>query len=68
MTMEDGERGSELSAEASKKRTSFLGEFFSFARANKRWWMIPIVVLLLLVAGLLVLGSSGVGALIYPLF
>jgi hypothetical protein len=68
MTMEDKERGSELSAEASKRRTSFLVEFFSFARANKRWWMIPIVVLLLLVAGLLVLGSSGVGALIYPLF
>jgi hypothetical protein len=66
--MGDGERGSELGAEASKKRVSFIGELLSFAQANKRWWMIPIVVLLLLVGGLLVLGSSGVGALIYPLF
>jgi hypothetical protein len=67
--MEDeAKRASEFGAEASKKRRSFLGEFFSFARANKRWWMVPIVVLLLLVGGLLALGSSGVGALIYPLF
>ena len=68
MTEERVDHPPDLAAEASKRRAGFFAEFLSFARANKRWWMVPIVVLLLLVGGLLVLGSSGVGALIYPLF
>jgi hypothetical protein len=36
---------------------------------NKRWWLMPVVVLLLLVSCLILLGSaSGIGPFIYTLF
>ena len=33
-------------------------EFFQFARANKAWWIIPLVLVLLLLAGLIFLGQT----------
>jgi len=40
-----------------------------FLVARKKFWLIPIVLLLILVGGLLLLAeSSPVGALLYPLF
>jgi thiosulfate reductase cytochrome b subunit len=44
-----------------------LGEFFDFAWQNKAWWIIPIVLVLLVLAGLIVTGSS-VAPFIYTLF
>jgi hypothetical protein len=52
---------------AEEQRSSFLAEFWQFARHNKKWWITPIIVILLLM-GFLVLGSSGAGPLIYTLF
>lgn len=45
----------------------FFGELWAFARANKAWWIIPIVVLLLVVSVLLV-GVSTISPFIYSLF
>ena len=42
-------------------------ELFEFAAANKAWWMIPIVVLILSVAAMMTLGNSA-APLIYTLF
>jgi hypothetical protein len=44
-----------------------LKEFTEFASANKAWWIVPIVVVLLLVAGIISLGG-GATPLIYTLF
>jgi hypothetical protein len=44
-----------------------LHDLWAFARANKAWWIVPVVVTLLLVAGLLVL-VSGVSPFIYSFF
>ena len=44
-----------------------LREFGEFAAANKAWWVVPIVVVLLAVAAVITLGSS-VTPLIYTLF
>ena len=43
-------------------------EFFEFLRANKMWWMAPIVIVALLLAGIVVLGSTGAAPFIYTLF
>jgi hypothetical protein len=59
---------SEFQKEADQKRESFLGEFAQFLMTNKKWWMIPILVVLLLVGVLLVVGGSGVAPFIYTLF
>lgn len=46
---------------------SILKEFLQFLMQEKKWWIIPIVVVLMLMGVLLVLGkSTGLGALVYP--
>ena len=44
-----------------------LSELIAFARENKAWWIVPIVIVLLLVA-LLVVSVSAVSPFIYSLF
>lgn len=44
-----------------------LRELLAFARENKKWWIIPVVGLLLLIA-LFVVAVSGVSPFIYSLF
>ena len=46
---------------------SMMKEFTEFARANKAWWIVPVVLILLLVAGIISLGG-GATPLIYTLF
>jgi hypothetical protein len=43
-------------------------EVWAFARQHKRWWITPIIIILLIVAALVFLGGTGAGPLIYPLF
>ena len=59
---------SEFEKEAAKKRESFLSEFAQFLMTNKKWWMIPIIAVLVLVGALLIVGGSGVAPFIYTLF
>jgi hypothetical protein len=45
------------------------GELLGFFKKRKLWWLIPMVAVLMLFAILLIFAhSSGVGALLYPLF
>ena len=53
------------------RRNNILTEFFSFIRERKASWMVPIVIAVLLLAGIIVLGAMGGGAaapFIYTLF
>jgi hypothetical protein len=50
------------------KRTSLISEFLMFVRHNKAYWMIPIVVIVLLLAGLVYLGGTAAAPFIYTLF
>ena len=61
-------QNAEFKKEAAQKRDSFLREFSQFLMTNKKWWMIPILVVLLLVGVLLIVGGSGVAPFIYTLF
>jgi hypothetical protein len=48
---------------------SFLKEFFDFLRARKKFWMIPILFMMVVLGGLLVLSQgSAVAPFIYTLF
>ena len=44
-----------------------LREFLDFARHNKAWWMIPVVLVLLLL-GIFIVTSQTVAPFIYTLF
>lgn len=48
---------------------SFLKEIWDFARYRKKWWLMPVILFLMLIAGLIILvSSSQVAPLLYPLF
>jgi hypothetical protein len=57
-----------FSKQAEGKQKGSLSEFCGFILHNKKWWLTPIVVVLILVAFLAVLGGSGVAPFIYTLF
>ncbi len=51
------------------RRFGIAGELLSFFWANKKWWMTPMLVLLLVFAVLLILAqSSAIAPFIYTLF
>jgi drug/metabolite transporter superfamily protein YnfA len=48
---------------------SFLAEFWSFLRARKKFWLLPILFLMLIVGGLLIVAqSSAIAPFIYSMF
>jgi hypothetical protein len=50
-------------------KQSLIKEFFLFIREEKKWWLIPLVAVLLLVGTLIVFaGSSPLAPFLYPLF
>jgi hypothetical protein len=50
-------------------KQSLLREFLAFIAHEKKWWMIPLITVLLLVAFLLVFASSSpLAPFLYPLF
>ena len=50
-------------------KLSILGEFWSFLKVRKKWWLTPIVILLVLLGALIVFGQgSALAPFIYTLF
>jgi hypothetical protein len=48
---------------------SFLAEFWEFVRARKKYWLLPIMVMMLAFGGLIVLTKgSAVAPFVYTLF
>lgn len=53
---------------AGEAQPGLIAEFWDFLRYNKKWWLTPIIVVLLLVGLLIVLSGSAVAPFIYPFF
>jgi len=53
---------------ARQKRPTILAEFWSFLKYNKKWWLLPIVIVLLLLGLIVMLGGTAVAPFLYPLF
>jgi hypothetical protein len=51
-----------------EKQLNLVQEFVLFVMENKKWWLIPILVVFALVGLLVMLGSSGAAPFIYTLF
>ncbi len=54
--------------QAEQGSTNLLSELLAFLRENKKWWLIPIVLALLLVGLLVFLGGTAVAPFIYTLW
>ncbi len=59
---------SEFEREASQAQSGVIGEFVDYLRQNKKWWITPIVIVLLMVGALVVFGGSAAAPFIYTLF
>lgn len=55
-------------AAAEKSRGGLLREFWVFLRQNKKWWLLPILLVLFLVGSLIVLSGTALAPFIYTLF
>jgi hypothetical protein len=49
-------------------RGGFLRELWGFLAQNKKWWLLPILILLLLFGLLVILSGTGLAPFIYTLF
>lgn len=66
--MTDSNQRDELAAKAEQRPGTLLGEVWGFLRENKKWWLLPIVITMLLLGLLVALGGSGAAPFIYTLF
>jgi len=51
-----------------QRRLGLVREFWEFLKHNKKWWLAPILLMLLLIGLLVLLSGSGVGAWMYTVF
>ncbi|MBM4197765.1 MAG: hypothetical protein FJ197_11865 [Gammaproteobacteria bacterium] len=58
----------DFARQADGKQESIVGEFFSFMRETRKWFLAPIVILLLIVGLIVVLGGTVAAPFIYTLF
>lgn len=72
MSKDSGKQKSEFEKAKEGKQASLLREFVDFVLDNKKWWLIPIFLVLFLFALIVVLGatvgSTGVAPFIYTIF
>ena len=55
-------------AAAEQRRGGFLGELWGFLKENKKWWLVPLLMALLLLGLLVMLAGTGLAPFIYTLF
>lgn len=63
-----GESSAEFAARAEQRGGGLVGDLFDFLRHHRKWWLLPILIVLLLVGVLAVLGGTTVAPFIYTLF
>jgi len=69
MSEQDHRNGDDFAAQVtSEAHSSLVGELFDFLRENKKWWLGPIIVSILLLGLLVFLGGTAAAPFIYTLF
>ena len=62
------EQGEEFRRQAEQSSPSLPAEFLDFLLHNKKWWLTPIILVLLLVGLLVIFAGTGAAPFIYTLF
>ena len=55
-------------AEAKQSRSNLLAEIWSFMKQNKKWWLLPIILIFIVFGGLMLLGGTSAAPFIYTLY
>ncbi len=67
-TQQENSGESDFSRQAEQTRPGLLAELWEFLRYNKKWWLTPIILVLLLIGALILLAGTAAAPFIYPLF
>jgi c-di-AMP phosphodiesterase-like protein len=65
---EDNQQKDEFLEAGKQKDSNLVAELIGFMNENKKWWLSPIIAVLLLIGLLIFLGGSGIAPFIYTLF
>lgn len=68
MARGDEQGADDFETQAAKNQGGVIAEFWAFLRDNRKWWLIPMLVVLLLLGVLVVLAGTGLAPFIYTLF
>ena len=68
MSKNDEQQTDNFSEMANAPQTGIIREFWDFLRFNKKWWLTPIVLVLLIVGVLVLLSSTAAAPFIYTIF
>jgi hypothetical protein len=60
--------GDDFETAARQAPSGLFGEFWTFLRQNKKWWLLPILAVLLLFGLLIVASATPLAPFIYTLF
>jgi hypothetical protein len=66
--LSENDKDTTFAEQAEAPQAGFFAEFWQFLRYNKKWWMLPILLLLVALAIFIMLGSTGAAPFIYTLF
>jgi hypothetical protein len=59
---------SDFERQAEEATPGLIAEFLDFLKTSKKWWLTPIIVVLLLIGALIILSGTAVAPFIYTLF
>jgi hypothetical protein len=62
------ERTGDFASEAERGNAGLLREIWELIRFNKKWWLVPVIVALLVVGAVLLLSTGAAAPFLYPLF
>lgn len=68
MSEKKNEKAAAFEAGAQEQSTNIVSELLQFLKHNKKWWLLPILIVLALVGLLVVLGGTAAAPFIYTLF
>jgi hypothetical protein len=68
MTSQGSQKRTEFINDAEREQIGFLSELWDFLRFNKKWWLTPIVIVLVGLGLLIALGGTAASPFIYTLF
>ena len=64
----NGSESEDFTRQAEEPTTGIVREFWDFLCHNKKWWLTPIILVLLMVGLLVILSGSAAAPFIYTLF
>jgi hypothetical protein len=65
---EKSDKATQFEQAAEERRPGFFAEFWDFLKHNKKWWLAPILIVLLLIGLLVVLGGTSLAPFVYTIF